>query len=237
MHLPVVHTMFWDNIPAGILKIQQTVFSHLELPLQQERADRKPHGVWMSEVLERHDSDDIVVFCDIDAFPLNRQAYLQAVAHARDGALFGLAQFSNHKPGNEVYAGPMFMALRKSLWETMGQPDLKSSKLHDAAEVISALARQRDIPLVLCPPTACLIPKWSLGNEGVFGIGSFYGTHEFFHLFESRKPAYEALLDAVAHDVTHDRPLNFEHYLALAQGLQSAPASPPRNWWQRLRSR
>jgi hypothetical protein len=233
MHpLPAIHTMYWDNIPAGILEKQRAVFAHLDLPLQQERAHKKPHGVWMGEVLERHGPDDIVIFCDIDAFPLRREAYLQAVTHAQSGALFGLAQFSNHKPGNAVYAGPMFMALRKRLWEDLGRPDLQSSKQYDAAEVLSALARARGVELVMPAPTATLVPKWALGSEGVFGIGTFYGQREFFHLFESRKPAYGALLAAVADDVTQDRPLNFAHYLALAQALDEYRPAPARPWWK-----
>lgn len=59
-------------------------------------------------------SDDIIIFCDIDAFPIRRSAYLQAIDHAKNGALFGLAQFSNHKKGTELYAGPMFMAFQKA---------------------------------------------------------------------------------------------------------------------------
>lgn len=233
MHpLPAIHTMYWDNIPADILEHQRAVFAHLELPLQQERAHKQPHGLWMTEVLERHGSDDVVIFCDIDAFPLRRQACLDAIAQAQAGALFGLAQFSNHKPGHQVYAGPMFMALRKRLWEELGRPDLQTSKQYDAAEVLSALARERGIALAMPAPTATLIPKWALGHEGVFGIGTFYGQRDFFHLFESRKPAYGALLAAVAADVTQDRPLNFAHYLTLAQNLGEEAQPARRRWWR-----
>ena len=80
-------------------------------------------------------------------------------------------------------------------------------------------------------PTATLISKWALGSEGVFGIGTFYGRRDFFHLFESRKPAYEALLAAVADDVIKGGQLNFAHYLELAHTLATeAPAKRPR--WQ-----
>lgn len=234
MHaLPTIYTMHWDNIPAGILEHQKAVFDHLGLPLQQERAHQQPHGLWMNEVLARHGSDEVVIFCDIDAFPLHRQAGLDAIAQAQAGALFGLAQFSNHKPGNQVYAGPMFMALRQGLWDELGRPDLQKSKQHDAAEVLSALARARGVALSMSAPTATLIPKWALGHEGVFGIGTFYGQRDFFHLFESRKPAYGALLAAVAQDVVQERPLNFAHYLTLAHSLADEAAPPKRRWWKR----
>lgn len=188
----------------------------------------------MNQILEKASSDDTIIFCDIDAFPLQRAAYLQAVEHAQAGKLFGLGQFSNHKPGNEVYAGPMFMAFKKDLWEQIGSPGLRSSKLHDAAEVMTALARQQGLQVELVYPSGCLIPKYSLGNEGIFGIATFYGKNEFFHLFESREPAYEALLDAVAQDVVQDRALNFKHYLELAQTLQGRQPPHKKKWWKIL---
>jgi hypothetical protein len=216
----------------SILQGQRDVFKHLGIELVQERADQVPHGDWMEDVLSRHQSDDIVVFCDIDAFPLRRDAYLAAVQHARSGCVFGLAQFSNHKKTREIYAGPMFMAFRKSCWESVGRPGMKSNKQFDAAESLSVKARELGVPLVMSSPTASLIPKWALADKGVFGIGTFYGSCDFFHLFESRKPQYEKIFDAVVMDVIGDHPLNFDNYLSLAQvhhtGQEVAPRS--RSW-------
>lgn len=233
MSQPIVHTMHWENIPARILEKQKAVFAHLDIPLRQHLADKKPHGRWMNELVAQSHSNDVIVICDIDAFPLNREAYLQAVAHAQAGGLFGLAQFSNHKPGDKVYAGPMFMAFRKQLWESLGQPDLLSSKLHDAAEVMTVLAHQHNVSVVMSSPTACLRPKWALAQQGVFGIGTFYGACDFFHLFESRKPSYDKLLAAVADDVVAERGLQFAHYLELIQQLEATHEAKPRHWWQR----
>ena len=234
---PPVHTMHWDNIPAVVLQKQRDVFATLGVPLRQEAAHRIAHGTWMNSVVERMASQDIVIFCDIDAFPLKRSAYEMAVAHAEQGAIFGLSQFSNHKKTTDTYAGPMFMAFRKSVWEQLGRPDLKSCSAWDAAEGMSVLARQKGVPLVLHKPTATLISKFALGNEGVFGIGTFYGDNDFFHLFESREPAYEQLLVAVADDVIAQRPLQFARYLEAAIALQQHGGMAPkkkRRWWRRL---
>lgn len=237
MPIPIVHAMHWDNIPDVILQKQREVFAALDVPLQQEAAQRIPHGTWMNSVVKRMASDDIVIFCDIDAFPLKRSAYDMALTHAQQGAIFGLAQFSNHRKTTETYAGPMFMAFRKRVWEQLGSPDLKSSSAYDAAERFSVLAREKGVPLVLHKPTATLISKFALGNEGVFGIGTFYGDNNFFHLFESREPDYEQLLVAVADDVTAQRPLQFARYLKAAAALQQgAPAKKKRHWWRRLLS-
>lgn len=235
MTLPTVYTMHWDNIPTVILQKQREVFTSLGIPLQQEAADRVPHGTWMNRVIARSASDDIVIFCDIDAFPLKRSAYDMAVTHAQQGAIFGLSQFSNHKKTTNTYAGPMFMAFQKKVWEQLGSPDLKSSPAYDAAEGLSALARERGVPLKLHKPTATLISKFALGNEGVFGIGTFYGENDFFHLFESREQAYGPLLVAVADDVTAQRPLQFASYLDAAIALQqTTPIQKKRRGWRRL---
>lgn len=232
---PIVHSMYWDNVPEPILRKQREVFEHLGLPLHQENANKTKHGDWMNALVARHAPADVVVICDIDAFPLSVAAYERAIDCAQQGGLFGLAQFSNHKPGDDVYAGPMFMALTRQTWQRLGAPDLRSSKLHDAAEVLTPRARQAGVPVDLCYPSSTLISKWALGHEGVFGIGTFYGRLEFFHLFESRKPGYEAILTAVADDVVAARPLDFNRYLALAEPLQQVAATKPkRSWWKKL---
>lgn len=227
-----VHSMYWDNISLAIRESQHGVFAALGIPLIQENANLMPHGEWMAHVLARYDSDDVVVFCDIDAFPLTVDAYRKAIASAQQGDLFGLAQFSNHKRGQHLYAGPMFMAVRKSVWEGLGSPRLASDKRYDAAEGLSAVARQAGIQVQMVMPSACLIPKWPLANKGVFGIGTFYGECEFFHLFESRRAAYEPLLLNVAQDVINGRKPDFARYLELTSRVNGHPgeAASGRNW-------
>ena len=69
----------------------------------------------------------------------------------------------------------------------------------------------------------------------MFGIGTFYGDNDFFHLFESREPAYEQLLVAVADDAIAQRPLQFARYLEAAIALQQGtPVKKKRRWWRRL---
>ncbi len=213
--LPPVYSMYWNNISTVIREGQQKVFKHLGILLAQENADQQPHGIWMEEVISRHQSDEVIVFCDVDAFPLTHAAYLAAVQAAKAGLIFGLAQFSNHKDGQDLYAGPMFMAFRKRTWEELGRPGLKSSKHYDAAEILSAQARIHHVGVKLVMPSSCLEPKWALAEHGVFGIGTFYGQCEFFHLFESRQISHEALFAAVVEDVVGDQKLNFKRYLEI----------------------
>ena len=229
--LPPVYSMYWNNISPTVKSGQSKVFESLNIPLIQENADQIPHGEWMQAVCQRHQSDDVIVFCDIDAFPLRHEAYLAAVAAAQSGCVFGLAQFSNHKPSAHLYAGPMFMAFRKSTWEALGSPEFQTGNQYDAAELLSLRARDKGVALDLAMPTSCLWPKWALAHQGVFGIGTFYGACDFFHLFESRRPAYEAIFDAVVSDVVSAQPLNFRHYLSLVEDIAKLPPVPrKRNW-------
>jgi len=229
--LPPVYSMYWNNIADVIRQGQKEVFDHLGIPLVQENADQQSHGTWIEDVISRHKSDDVIVLCDIDAFPLNHDAFVDAVETARSGAVFGLAQFSNHKRTQEIYAGPMFMAFRKDCWEKLGRPSLKSDKQFDAAEALSASARNEGVAIALTYPTSTLIPKWALANKGVFGIGTFYGGNDFFHLFESRKPQYELIFAAVVSDVVNDRGLNFDLYLSTAQkDSEIKTVQRKRNW-------
>ncbi|WP_198552336.1 hypothetical protein [Macromonas nakdongensis] len=233
-----MHSLHWNNIPAAILNGQKAVFGALGIPLCQDNQHGTKHGAWMNDIIARSAENDIVVFCDIDAFPLNRASYEQAVEVAQAGGLFGLAQFSNHKQSQAIYAGPMFMAFRKSLWLAAGCPDFKSSKTHDAGEAMSIACDRMGALITLIKPTACVIPKWGLKDQGLFGIGTFYGDNRFFHLFESRHPAHERLFDAVVADVAAGSPLDFSRYLAIVHGNPSEdPAlrkpSAWKRWWTR----
>ncbi len=109
---------------------------------------------------------------------------------AQAGALFGLAELSNDSwpPPRRYVHG---LAQRGFGGKHLAKPDLQTSKQHDAAEVLSALARERGIALAMPAPTATLIPKWALGHEGVFWHRTFMASATLSSV-ESRKPAYGA---------------------------------------------
>lgn len=210
---PTVHSLHWDNIPKSILSSQKAVFEKLGIPLIQHQIDQKDHGEWMTEVTRRALDDDVIIFCDIDAFPLNRSAYEEAVISALSGAIFGLAQFSAHVVNKDLYAGPMFLAFQRKSWVALGSPDLRGSVQSDAAAILSIRARENGVPVELIRPMCCIKSKWPLGSEGVFGIGTFYGALDFFHLFESRYGSSIKLMELVSLDVVNGVSLNFQSYL------------------------
>jgi hypothetical protein len=220
--LPVVHAMHWNNIDPRIIRGQAAVFNALEIPLKQHPADRMPHGDWMNSVIQSHADNAILVFVDIDAFPITKDAYLNAIEIAQAGGVFGLAQFSNHKPTNEIYAGPMFAAFSKKTWQLIGSPSFSRTKTYDAGESLTASARENQVPVHLIYPTSCLVPKWALGNKGVFGLGTFYGNCEFFHLFESSRDADITLFSEVVKNIVNNQALDFSKYLNIINGAQTS---------------
>lgn len=211
------YSLYWSNVPPAITAAQRRVFERLGLPLDQQELDRQPHGEWMNLVMARAAEDEIVVFCDIDAFPLSAEAYHRAVAAARAGSVFGLAQYANQKANEGLYAGPMFLAVARRTWIALGSPDLSRNREFDAGENLTVEARRQGMPVELVMPCATLLPRWALANRGVFGIGTFYGDCEYFHLFESRRRTGTEIMKAVTEDVASGRPLDFQRYLAVTR--------------------
>lgn len=210
---PKVFTFYQRNIPAAVLQGQRAVFDHFGIELVQVQDDSISHGDWVTGIFAPK-GDDIVVVADIDAFPLNRAAFDRMVAGANEGALVGLAQVANHKDPRRIYAGPMFMAVRRSLYHDLGAPPMTRSATCDVAQALTDRVVAAGLPLTLISPRFAIQPKWALADQGVFGIGTFYGEMEFFHLFQSRKRNSVALFEAVAEGTIAGRH-DFARYLEI----------------------
>jgi hypothetical protein len=108
----------------------------------------------------------------------------------------------------------MFLAFTSSTYDALGHPLLSGDQDSDVAQQLSRIAVSRNVALSLIYPRFAIKPLWPLASKGVFGIGTFYGENEFFHLFQSRHARHVALFEAVAEDVC-DGQLNFARYLTL----------------------
>lgn len=208
---PDVHTFYKSNIDPILVAAQKRVFDHLGINLVQHLDDSLTHAQWLAKVLSQ-DAQDIVVVADIDAFPCSLEAFEKLVHEARHGKLVGLAQVANHKDPNNVYAGPMFMGIPQGFYTKSGQPDLEWTKTEDVAQILTEIARSTGVDVCLIYPKFAIRPKWALSDHGVFGVGTFYGEIEFFHLFEARKAASIRLFDAVSEGVVSGRH-DFESYI------------------------
>ena len=222
-----VFSPYMDNTSETVLEAQRRVFKYLDIPLRQVQITDGEHGDWIDSHVRASDQD-VVIICDIDAFPITRDAYEQSIHVAMERKIFGLAQVANHKNPEHIYAGPMFMSFAKKTYTALDQPCMKRTKNFDAAQELSFAASKANVEIVLAYPNAVMQPKWPLADQTVFGIGTFYGGNAFFHLFQSRQLRNIALFEAVAEDVVAGAGLKFERYL----NLLSDDPSP--SGWKRI---
>jgi hypothetical protein len=210
------HAPYDDRIDPRIVAAQARVFAHFDIPLVQERLEGG-HGGWLNGLAGREPDGQ---FCsvDIDAFPLSRAAFDRAVTSARQGHIFGLAQVANQFDPTELYAGPMFLMFDRAVWHKLDRPFLSKRETSDPAQEVTRRARANGVPVDLLYPTTVLRPQWPLADKGVFGLGTFYGESEFFHLFQARRGGAADLVEAVAEGAIQGK-LDFKRYLEIVRTL------------------
>lgn len=209
-----VHSFYRSNIAPQMVAAQAAVFEHLGIPLKQWLDDDLKHCNWIDQILRDESDGDLAVIADIDAFPLTRTAFDLFVQSAEGGAVTGMAQVANHLDPTRIYAGPMFMAVSRTLYQKLGGPSACETATADVAQSLSDAAVRDGVPVNLIYPRFAIQPKWALTDRGVFGVGTFYGDNEFFHLFQSRHASSVALFCAVAEGVVAGRH-DFDLYLAI----------------------
>ena len=219
MTAPTVHSFYQSNIPARLVESQARVFAHLNIPLKQWQDDDSTHYDWINKIMRSDDLGPLAVIADIDAFPLSRRGFDMLIAQAEKGAVAGLAQTANHKDPNRVYAAPMFMAVQRQVYNSLGAPSMAHSKTGDVAQILTDRAHQAGVEVALTYPSFSVLPRWALSDYGMYGIGSFYGDNAFFHLFESRRVQNQDLFCAVAEGVVSGRH-NWQRYLEI---MEQAP--------------
>lgn len=180
--------MYWDNIDAAVIDGQRRVFAKLGYPIKQVDATGVGHGAWIDDTLAAAEPEDVILFVDIDAFPLTPTAIERAFSAAEADRVFGVAQSASHLPERDfIYAGPAFLCLSRRCWEAMGRPSAVPDADNDVAMRIGKTAISHGVSLELLYPNYVVIPRWRLGGNGVAGYGTFYGDGSVFHLFEARR--------------------------------------------------
>lgn len=220
---PTVHSFYNDKISSQLVEAQAKVFAHFNIPLKQWHINGITHCKWIEDIYDDHSDGEIAVIADIDAFPLSRGAYEDLVATAQSGSIVGLAQVANHKQPDHVYAGPMFLALKRQTYQDLGAPSLSRSDTTDVAQALTLLAQEKGINVEFLYPDFAIQSRWPLAEHGIFGVGTFYGNKSFFHLFESRKNASLQLFCAVAEGT-----VNGHHDFAKYLKIMEAPKQKKR---------
>lgn len=115
---------------------------------------------------------------------------------------------------------PSLVEWQRKVFEHLDIP-LIQCKDADIAQIPTNEAHKRGIEIDHIYPKFAVQSKWPLSNIGVFGIGTFYGDMEFFHLFESRKKQAIEFFNAVARDTVVGK-FDFKEYLNIVR----------RRWYQ-----
>ena len=200
-------SLYWDNVDRRIVEAQRRVFAHFGLAIDQRERTGLRHCDFLDSYMAEVAEDDVALLVDIDCFPLNRAIVDRAFAAARAGRIFGCAQSRNNIDPERLYVAPMFMAISRRTWDRLGRPSFCPDAGNDVAQALHDRAVAAGVEVEMLYPEACVAPKWRLGDFAVFGIGTFY-VGGVFHLFQSRRKAYEFILLEVAEATIAGRPID-----------------------------
>jgi hypothetical protein len=235
--------LYWDNVDPRIVEAQRAVFAHFGYAIDQRERTGVGHGDFLDGFMAELGADDVALLTDIDCFPLNREIVEQAFAAARAGKIFGCAQSSNHVDPDRLFVAPMFMAISRATWDALGRPSFQPDAANDVAQKLNDRARAAGVVIEMLYPWGAIVPKWRLGDVGLYGLGTFY-RGGVFHLFESRSTPFAFLLFDVADAVLADRPIDYSALMAKALNARGSQKWARRFtrwrkaiWWRRLKAR
>ena len=235
--------LYWDNIDPRVVEAQRAVFAHFGYEIDQRERTGLNHGDFLDGFMAELGPDDAALLTDIDCFPLNREIVARAFAAAREGAIFGCAQSTNHIDPDRLFVAPMFMAISRKTWDALGRPSFRPDAENDVAQRLNDIARERGVKIEMLYPWGAIVPKWRLGDVGLYGLGTFY-RGGVFHLFESRWTPFAFLLFDVAEAVLADRPIDYSALMTKALNTRGSQKWARRFarwrkaiWWRRLKKR
>jgi hypothetical protein len=236
-------TLYWDNIDRRVVDAQRAVFAHFQLTIDQRERTGTNHGEFLDAYMAEIGEDDVALLMDVDCFPLNREIVDKAFAAARDGRIFGCAQATNHIDPDRLYVAPMFMAISRKTWDRLGRPSFRPDAQNDVAQRLDGVARAAGVEIEMLMPWGAIVPKWRLGDVGLYGLGTFY-RGGVFHLFESRSTPFAFLLFDVAAAVLADRPIDYAALMRKALNTRGDQKWARRFtrwrkaiWWTRLKKK
>lgn len=184
-----VYSIYMDNIPADVISFQRMCVEKF-LPsyytfTQYFTSDT--HAQTLTSIANSSTSD-IIIFLDIDAFPLTKDALRFLEINAYKGMLTGAVQRANHKSnGEHLYIGPFCMAFDRNKYQLLGSPSFRETNRADIGEELTFRWEERGEPLCFLWPTHVYSPVWNLRGEEKFGLGTTY-EGMFYHSFCIRDP-------------------------------------------------
>jgi hypothetical protein len=173
-----VHISFHNgNLDPRIARHQMAVFNKFSIDLHQIETVLQ-HGEAIDNFLQTSPFETIYIW-DIDCIPTVKAL---PTSHAD---LFGCAQQANHIDGKPMYVSPFFMRIKASEWRACGQPSFMPNEFNDVAGRVTRAFELNERPIEMLFPVNCEVPKWDLGTNSTFGLGTTY-QGGIYHAFESR---------------------------------------------------
>jgi len=176
----------YNTLPKEVTFFQKKVFDFFNLPLQQITGNFD-HGQFLEYTLKTC-KQEYVLFFDADCIPLIKNFYdIVLTELKKEKCIIGIEQTG--QPRYHIYAGPGCLGLAASLYTEFNYPCLNQTYRSDIAEELTWLCEEKAIPVKTFKVCHIEQPKWRLGYDREFGIGTTYaynGIPVLYHQFEIR---------------------------------------------------
>jgi len=176
----------YKNLSSDVLVYQKKVFDKFNLPLTQIQGNFN-HGDFLKNILTTS-SKKYVIFFDADAIPLKNNLYEIILNELRlEKCIFGIEQTG--MPRYHIYAGPACLGLPVSLYSEFNFPCLNQTFRSDVAEELTWNCEENAIKVKFLKVSHVEVPKWRLGYDREFGIGTTFSYNSedvLYHQFEIR---------------------------------------------------
>lgn len=183
-----IYSYYKSNISQEIVSLQSCVFKKFEFEITQIKNDNWEHFQFLNSILNDPLTPEFILFFDIDCIPLTKESISLVLQQIQDqNTIAGGAQTANHLlDGKNLYIGPFFMAISKTVYKKLGSPCMSSTSIWDIGALLTIIAKFRgDVSIKYWMPSSVDFPKWDLYPERNFGYGTTYENH-IYHAFESR---------------------------------------------------
>ena len=179
-------SFYRSNMSASVISYQKKVFDLFGLPIVQVTSSQT-HAEFLRETLLKTEKE-FVLFFDIDAIPLQKEAIFLALKDLQQNFTITAAlQTASHlNNGKNNYAGPFFLGIKTAFYKECGAPSLEFSDEYDVAGILSDRAIKLSKAIKYWVPTHVERRKWNLYRVGDFGLGTTYNGM-IYHAFEGRE--------------------------------------------------
>lgn len=129
----------------------------------------------------------MITIFDIDCIPLKSEVLIDAFNMCKDGLfVFGCAQQANHLLDKNIYVSPAFITFSYSLYTKLKMPSFIETDHSDVGGEFTKNCKKNSINIKMLYPTKVEEPRWKLGGQYLFGLGTTY-EDLIYHAFEIRK--------------------------------------------------